>query len=77
MWEAGICFVAAQLVLALFVWSFTGRKAGSPLKNFPGGARVMVEFSTIAALITGAGQFIFLYNLMHSRFWGKTAPENP
>jgi cytochrome c oxidase subunit I len=22
-------------------------------------------------------QFIFLYNLIHSRFWGKEAPENP
>jgi cytochrome c oxidase subunit II len=42
MWEAGIAFVAAQLVLAFFVWSFTGRKAGAPLKDFPGGARVMV-----------------------------------
>lgn len=35
------------------------------------------KFITIAALITGAGQFIFLYNLIHSRFWGKPAPENP
>jgi cytochrome c oxidase subunit 2 len=42
MLEAGISFVAAQLVLAFFVWSFTGRKEGSPLKNFPGGAKVMV-----------------------------------
>lgn len=30
------------MVLAFFVWSFTGRKEGSPLKNFPGGARVLV-----------------------------------
>jgi cytochrome c oxidase subunit 1 len=35
------------------------------------------KFITIAALITGAAQFIFLYNLIHSRFWGKPAPENP
>ena len=42
MLEAGVSFVAAQLVLAFFVWSFTGRKAGSPLKNFPGGAKAMV-----------------------------------
>jgi cytochrome c oxidase subunit 1 len=35
------------------------------------------KFVTIAALITGVGQFIFLYNLIHSRFWGKPAPENP
>ena len=32
---------------------------------------------TVAALITGAGQLIFLYNLIHSRFWGKPAPDNP
>jgi cytochrome c oxidase subunit 1 len=35
------------------------------------------RFVTIAALITGAAQFIFLYNLIHSRFYGKPAPENP
>jgi cytochrome c oxidase subunit 1 len=35
------------------------------------------KFITIAALITGAAQFIFLYNLIYSRFWGKPAPENP
>jgi len=35
------------------------------------------RFITIAALVTGAAQFLFLYNLIHSRFWGKPAPENP
>lgn len=35
------------------------------------------QFITVAALVTGAAQFIFLYNLFHSRFWGKPAPENP
>jgi cytochrome c oxidase subunit I len=35
------------------------------------------KFITISALATGAAQFIFLYNLIHSRFWGKEAPENP
>ena len=35
------------------------------------------KFVTIAALITGAGQFIFLFNLIYSRFKGKVAPENP
>jgi cytochrome c oxidase subunit 1 len=35
------------------------------------------KFITIAALCTGAVQFIFLYNLIHSRFWGKPAPANP
>jgi cytochrome c oxidase subunit I len=35
------------------------------------------RFITIAALITGAGQLIFLYNLIYSRFKGAPAPENP
>ena len=35
------------------------------------------KFITVAALATGAAQLIFLYNLIHSRFWGKPAPLNP
>ena len=35
------------------------------------------KFITIAALVTGAAQLIFLYNLIHSRFWGPVASENP
>jgi len=50
MFEAGISFVAAQLVLAFFVWSFAGRKPGSPLKTLPGGARLMV---ILAFLLVG------------------------
>jgi cytochrome c oxidase subunit 2 len=51
MIEAGVSFVGAQLVLGLFLWTSTGRKPGSPLKNFPGGARAMVIF---AFLIVGS-----------------------
>jgi cytochrome c oxidase subunit 1 len=35
------------------------------------------KFITIAALITGASQFIFLFNLIYSRFKGPKAPDNP
>jgi cytochrome c oxidase subunit 1 len=35
------------------------------------------RFITVAAIATGLAQFIFLYNLIHSRFWGKPAPDNP
>jgi cytochrome c oxidase subunit 1 len=35
------------------------------------------RFITIAALCTGAAQLIFLYNLIHSRFAGAPAPDNP
>jgi cytochrome c oxidase subunit I len=32
---------------------------------------------TVAALLTGAAQLLFVYNMIHSRFWGKPAPDNP
>jgi cytochrome c oxidase subunit I len=35
------------------------------------------RFITVAALFTGAVQLIFLYNLIHSRFWGAPATDNP
>ena len=35
------------------------------------------KFITVAAIVTGVAQFIFLYNLIHSLFWGKPAPDNP
>ncbi len=35
------------------------------------------RFITIAALLTGAAQLIFLFNLIYSRFWGEPAPDNP
>src|SRR5690349_10411021 len=35
------------------------------------------KFITIAALVTGAAQLIFIYNLIHSRFRGAPAPANP
>jgi cytochrome c oxidase subunit 1 len=35
------------------------------------------RFITIAALCTGVAQLIFLFNLIHSRFKGAPAPDNP
>jgi cytochrome c oxidase subunit 1 len=35
------------------------------------------KFITVAAIITGAAQLIFVYNLIHSRFWGAPASDNP
>jgi cytochrome c oxidase subunit I len=35
------------------------------------------KFITVAAILTGIGQLIFLYNLIHSRFWGEPASDNP
>jgi cytochrome c oxidase subunit II len=66
MWEAGLSFIGAQLVLAFFVWSFTGRKEGSPLKNFPGGARVMV----IGAFLL-VGTEILALGVMGQKAWAS------
>ena len=35
------------------------------------------QFITVAALVTGGAQLIFLYNLIHSRFRGAPASDNP
>jgi len=47
MAEAGIAFLAAQFLLALFVWQYSNRGPDAKLKRFPGGATGLV----IAALL--------------------------
>lgn len=66
MLEAGISFIGAQLVLALLVGAFSGRKPGSPLKNLPGGARALV----IAAFIL-VGTEIFALGVMGQKAWAN------
>jgi cytochrome c oxidase subunit 2 len=66
MLEAGLSFVAAQIVLAVFVWGFSNRKAGSPLKSFPGGARVAV----IAAFVL-VGSEVLALGVMGQKAWAQ------
>jgi cytochrome c oxidase subunit II len=47
MAEAGIAFLAAQFLLALFVWQSSNRAPDAKLKRFPGGATGLV----LAALL--------------------------
>src|SRR6266566_5575019 len=47
MAEAGISFLAAQLILALFIWQFSNPRPEAKIKSFPGGAKALV----IAALL--------------------------
>jgi cytochrome c oxidase subunit 2 len=42
MIEAGVSFLAAQTLLAIFIWQFAGSKAGGKRKTFPGGAKGLV-----------------------------------
>jgi cytochrome c oxidase subunit 2 len=47
MAEAGISFLAAQFILAIFIWKFSNRPSDAKIKSFPGGAKGLV----IAALL--------------------------
>src|SRR5580700_98792 len=47
MAEAGIAFLAAQFILALFIWQFSNPRPDAKIKSFPGGAKALV----IAALL--------------------------
>jgi len=51
MAEAGISFLAAQFILALFIWQYSNRRPDAPLKTFPGGAKGLV---IAAMLLVGA-----------------------
>jgi cytochrome c oxidase subunit II len=42
MAEAGISFLASQIILAFFIWRFSGNRPGEKVKNLPGGASAMV-----------------------------------
>ena len=59
MLEAGIAFIGAQLVLAYFLFAFTGQKPDAPLKNFPGGAKTMViaAFLIVGTEVLALGAF--------------------
>ena len=51
MIEAGVCFMAAQLVLGFFIWRFSNRPREEKIKSFPGGARALVA---AAVIVVGA-----------------------
>ena len=42
MAEAGISFLASQIILELLIWRFSGDRPGEKIKGFPGGAKAMV-----------------------------------
>jgi cytochrome c oxidase subunit 2 len=74
MWEAGLCFIAAQLVLAVFIWMFSDRKPGAriqpgtriKIKTFPGGARTMVIASFLLV-----GTEVFALGLFGTKAWAN------
>jgi cytochrome c oxidase subunit II len=59
MAEAGISFLASQIILALFVWKFSNPRPGEKTKNFPGGAKAMVwaAFLVVGMEVLALGVF--------------------
>ena len=66
MVEAGICFLAAQFALGLFIWGYSNRAPGKPIKSFPGGARglVVAAFVVVGIEVVALGAF-------GSKAWGS------
>src|SRR5690348_2194928 len=59
MAEAGISFLASQLLLAFFIWKFSNPKPGDKIKTFPGGAKAMVwaAFLLVGTEVLALGVF--------------------
>jgi cytochrome c oxidase subunit II len=64
MVEAGICFVAAQLILAAFIWMASNRKPGDRMHDFPGGAKAL-----IAAAVLLVGTEVLALGFFGSKAW--------
>lgn len=74
MVEAGLAFVAAQLLLAFFVWKFADRKDDNRIRTLPGGAKVVV----IAALVL-VGSEILALGVLGQKAWANVyfKPASP
>lgn len=66
MYEAGFSFLAAQFLLALFVWRFADIKVPGRIRNFPGGAKLMVGAAVILV-----GTEILALGILGQRAWAS------
>jgi cytochrome c oxidase subunit 1 len=75
-----ISFVGAYCIFMPFHYlGLVGnvRRYSSFVNDFMPALMPVHKFITVAALITGAAQFIFFFNLAYSHFKGAPAPKNP
>src|SRR6266481_5707596 len=56
MIEAGVSFLAAQIILAIFIWKFSSSRSDGKIRTFPGGAKGLV----IAALLLVGAEVLAL-----------------
>jgi len=66
MIEAGVCFVASQIILAIFIWMFSNRRPEDKLKTFPGGAKAMVWAGFLLV-----GTEVLALGIFGTKAWGS------
>src|ERR1700721_2560888 len=66
MAEAGISFLASQILLAFFIWKFSIVKPGTKTRNFPGGAMGLV---IAAFLLVGTG--VLAFGVFGAKAWAS------
>jgi cytochrome c oxidase subunit 2 len=64
MLEAGISFLAAQIILGIFIWQFSNPRPDAKIKTLPGGARGLV----IAALVL-VGAEVMALGIFGTKVW--------
>src|SRR5579862_8922372 len=59
MAEAGISFLASQILLGIFIWKYSQRRPGERIRNFPGGALglVIAAFLLVGTEVLALGAF--------------------
>lgn len=74
MAEAGLSFLAAQFILAIFIWKFAGRSKEAKILTFPGGALSLV----IAAFLL-VGTEVIALGAFGAKAWGAVyfTPPSP
>ena len=66
MLVSGILFLASQLILAFFVWSFGDSKGGRKIKQWPGGPKPVVAFGIILVALE-----ILSLSFVGSKLWAN------
>src|SRR5229473_1883891 len=64
MWEAGLSFLASQILLAWLIWKFSGNRPAQKSKSFPGGAAGLV-----AAAFLLVGLEVFALGIFGIKSW--------
>ncbi len=72
MVEAGLSFLAAQFVLAIFIWKFSNRSSEAKILRFPGGATGLV----IAAFLL-VGTEVLALGIFGTRAWASAYLRPP